>query len=74
MYVNESFDWNTLEKVEEVVPQDIEPVEDPNPFIDPEPIVQEITEQQVINNLKRLCRTVGMEPDSIDDVTTMFKM
>lgn len=73
MYVNESFDWNTLEKVEEVVPQDIEPVEDPNPFIDPEPVVQEITEQQVVNELNNLCKQAKVKNTVTKDIQKMFK-
>jgi hypothetical protein len=73
MYVNESFDWNTLEKVEEVVPQDIEPVEDPNPFIDPESVVQEITEQQVVNELNNLCKQAKVKNTVIKDIQKMFK-
>ena len=73
MYVNESFDWSTLEKVEEVVPQDIEPVEDPNPFIDPEPVVQEITEQQVVNELNNLCKQAKVKNTVTKDIQKMFK-
>ena len=70
MYVNESFDWNTLEKV---VYQDIVPVEDPNPFIDLEPIVQEITEQQVVNELNNLCKQAKVKNTVTKDIQKMFK-
>ena len=73
MYVNESFDWSTLEKVEEIASQDVESVEDPNPFIDPEPIVQEITEQQVVNELNNLCKQAKVKNTVTKDIQKMFK-
>ena len=73
MYVNEDFDWSTLEKVEEVGSQDAEPVEDPNPFIDPEPIIQEITEQEVINELNNLCKQAKVKNTVTKNIQKMFK-